>query len=66
MVEKKESLGVAVYLDEHTLNAKKQIFARQMYFSSLGEIDLHSLTSALRVLFGANCIIHYEFQRLPD
>lgn len=66
MVEKKESLGVAVYLDEHTLNAKKQIFARQMYFSNLGEIDLQSLTSALRVLFGANCIIHYEFQRLPD
>lgn len=66
MVEKKESLGVTVYLDEHTLNAKKQIFARQMYFSSLGEIDLHSLTSALRVLFGTNCIIHYEFQRLPD
>lgn len=64
MAEKKESLGVAVYLDEHTLNAKKQIFARQMYFSNLEEIDLHSLTSALRVLFGTNCIIHYEFQRL--
>ena len=64
MEEKKESLGVAVYLDEHTLNAKKQIFARQMYFPSLEKIDLQSLTSALRVLFGSSCIIHYEFQRL--
>lgn len=64
MEEKKESLGVAVYLDEHTLNAKKQIFARQMYFPSLEEIDLKALNKALRILFGARCIIHYEFQQL--
>ena len=66
MEEKKESLGVAVYLDEHTLNAKKQIFARQLYFQSLAEIDLQALNKALRTLFGTSCIIHYEFQRLPD
>ena len=64
MEEKKESLGVAVYLDEHTLNAKKQIFARQRYFNSLEEIDLQALNKALRTLFGDKCIIHYEFQQL--